>query len=125
MKKCRECGTSCPDSAVFCYTCGMKFSGVPEAAKNTQEESKELFEMGLKYYKGSEFAQDYDKAYELFHSAATKGNDEAMKYLGIMYSYGKGVSQDYRKAASFFQAAADQGNARATFNLGSCVFEAS
>src|SRR5262249_15136280 len=64
-------------------------------------------------------AQDFDKARELYETAANKGDARATSNLGSLYASGQGVAQDYRTAFALYLNAADKGDARAMFNIGS------
>lgn len=82
---------------------------------------KAQYNLGVCYHSGRNgLKQDYEqaamwyqKAAELFMSAAESGYDKAQLSLGICYTKGIGVPKDYGNAEFWFQEAADQGNEKA------------
>ena len=61
---------------------------------------------------------DFEKAVELWHVMAEKGDSTAEYSLGQMYEQGKGVAQDYKEAYKWYRLSAEQGNDRAQYSLG-------
>jgi TPR repeat protein len=71
-------------------------------------------EVGITIYNN----KAYEKAAEMFQSAANQGHPAGQTMLGVMYYSNQGVKQDYKKAAEFFQLAASQGFAHGQNMLG-------
>jgi TPR repeat protein len=61
------------------------------------------------YLDGEGLPQSYEKAFELFTSAAEEGDVEASFTLAYMYLDGKGLPQSLEKAVELFTVAAHQG----------------
>ena len=61
------------------------------------------------YYHGSGLTQDYQKAIDLYLSAAKQGDIYSQKALGVMYSNGFGVPKDNVLAYSWFHIASENG----------------
>ena len=78
--------------------------------------------LGLCYYVGQGFRQDYEEAAKWFRKAAERGAAHAQYFLGLCYDEGHGVPKDSPKAAYWFTKAANQGNADAQCYLGSCYW---
>ena len=76
------------------------------------------YDLGNKYYYGTDVKQDYEKATEWYRKAAEQGYARAQGDLGWMYDSGRGVSQDDEQAVAWYHKAAEQGNAGAQCNLG-------
>lgn len=73
--------------------------------------------IGKMYLSGFGVSKDYDKAMQLFQSAAKQRLPNAQNNVGLMYAGGFGVPQDFRKAIAWFEKAADQGFVNAMLNL--------
>ena len=97
-------------------------SGSKQAApekKAAPEKEKNALEMGMDYLLGSkELAQDFQKAYSYFSTAADEGNDDAVCMIGYMYEKGYGVSQDFGQALEWYKKAADKNHGGAQNSLG-------
>ena len=67
---------------------------------------------GLRYYNGTGYEKNYEKAVECFKRAAEQGRagDEFQYHFGCCYFDGKGVSQDHAQAVNWFRKAAEQDN---------------
>lgn len=61
---------------------------------------------------------NFERAAELWHAIAEKGDATAQYSLGQMYEQGKGVAQDYQEAYKWYRLSAEQGNTRAQYSLG-------
>jgi len=97
----------CPASDVSCWQ-----------QKAEQGDSTAQVALGMRYFLGLDFAQDYQLALEWFRKAAKQGHSAAQYGLGGMYAFGNGVPQDYQQAATWFRKAAEQGLAKSQFSLG-------
>ncbi len=62
--------------------------------------------------------QNYEKAAQWYHSAATQGDCESQYQLGNYYGKGRGVEQNSKKAAKYYQKAATKGHREAQYQLG-------
>lgn len=80
---------------------------------------RQLHELGLHYYYGRGFPQDYKRATKLLELAARVGNYNQYE-LGMCYLHGHGVSIDQNYAVKLLQQAAGQGNPMAQYELGMC-----
>ena len=91
---------------------------VNSGSKKAAQE-KNALEMGMDYLLGSkELAQDFQKAYSYFSTAADEGNDDAVCMIGYMYEKGYGVSQDFGQALEWYKKAADKNHGGAQNSLG-------
>ena len=79
---------------VGCATTGQSYglNYLKAAAAQGDIDSQRL--LGIKYYKGSEVAQDYKEAAKWFRLSAEQGDTVAQTSLGKMYYDGKGVKQN-------------------------------
>lgn len=68
-----------------------------------------LNQLGVWHYSGQHVAKNYDKAIELWRSAALQGNPKAIANLGICYQYGTGVLRDSITAMRLYASAIDGG----------------
>lgn len=77
------------------------------------------FMLGYAYYRGFVVPQDYEKAFQLIHAAASGDSriDEAQLVLARMYRYGLGTVQNYQKTVEAYRAASMQGNIEAIMTL--------
>lgn len=80
--------------------------------------------LALKYYYGGDvfgpqpgWTQDYQQAYQLWSSSATKGAETSQFMLGEMYMRGQGVAVDYAEAYAWFHLALSDGYKLATDSL--------
>lgn len=97
------------------------------AASTGDSTSKNKFEIycyhqAMSYYNGDGKGNNsnYEKAFELFQTAANLGNFNAMYMLGICYKNGHGVAVDKDKMATWFLSAAKLLHVDAMFELGLC-----
>lgn len=79
-----------------------------------KSDSTELYNQAEQYYKTG----DYNKAVELYLSAAEQGHSGAQYSLGYCYSHGEGCSMDISTAIKWYQKAAEHNHARAMYFLG-------
>jgi tetratricopeptide (TPR) repeat protein len=86
------------------------------AARGAGGDPDAEFQLGVRYELGRGVPQDWNKARELYLSAAGKGCIEATHYLGVVYDKGRGVAVDDKQAAYWYRKAADAGYARAQYN---------
>lgn len=110
--------------------CGEQVSGskneaavqVVTAKELTPEEkfaeTKEQYNLGVRYATGEGVPKDAAKAVELFKKAAAQGNVDAEFYLGVMYINGDGVPKAEAKAFEWYLKAAAQGYVAAQQNVG-------
>ena len=96
---------------------------VKREIKNLRNLAKEgyapaQFRLGMMYYEGREFSQNYERAAHWYTKAAEQGHADAQYHLGQMYYEGYGVPQNYEKAIYWYTKAAEQGYAPAQNNLG-------
>ena len=71
------------------------------ATENKEKEPETLFSLADKYYHGKDgYAQDYEKAFELFSKSAKEVEDDycSNTVLANMYYDGKGTQKDVKKA---------------------------
>ena len=76
--------------------------------------------LGVLYYAGKGFPEDYQKAYSYLRIGAENGDVISLYNLGMLYFYGRGVTQNYQQAAIFIRAAAAKGFPDALNQLGHC-----
>lgn len=69
---------------------------------------KDAYKLGIAYYSGLGVEQNYDLAYELFDSAASRGCDSAFFNLGECAREGHGTEADDEKAKFFYLMGADK-----------------
>ena len=60
----------------------------------------------------------YNKAFEIFLSAAQKGNIPAQYHVGTLYLTGRGIKKDISAGVKWIQHAANDGYPRAQYYLG-------
>ncbi|MCC2626081.1 MAG: peptidoglycan endopeptidase [Burkholderiales bacterium] len=78
--------------------------------------------LGYMYNYGNGVAQDYNKAFLWYSTAAAQGDSYAQSNLGDMYYTGHGVTQDYNKAFFWYYKAAAQGDSYAQYSLGGMYY---
>lgn len=66
--------------------------------------------IGMWYYKGEHFEQDYKKAYSWWTNAAAQLNIQAIGNIGLLYQYGRGVEADSVKALRQYTSSIRRGN---------------
>lgn len=76
------------------------------------------FILGLMYYGGLGFAQNYNEAVRWYRAAAEQDHADAQFGLGVMYHGGLGAAQNFGEALRWYRAAALKGVAKAQNNLG-------
>lgn len=81
---------------------------------------RELFDEGVRLFKGAGVPKDQAGAMELFTEAATQGLPEAQTFLGSCYEKGFGVTADHEEAAYWYERAALQGFVQAQYCFASC-----
>ena len=80
-----------------------------------QGDARAIRALGMAYYEGERFEQDYGKAAEWFRKAAALGDFAAQRNLGYLYLNGKGVKKDKAEAEKWLEkAAAPQSDPYAT-----------
>ena len=89
-----------------------------EPKETTEDNADMLYQSALKFYNNG----DYEKAIELFRTAALKGNSNAQNYLGYCYYCGKGIERDRIQAVKWYKLSAEQGNLYAQRSLGDCYY---
>ncbi len=75
-------------------------------------------ELGLKYLKGQQIAQDIALGLSYLQKAAAQQNGVALNALGEAYEQGQGVESNIEQAVHYYQQAAAQVNADAYSHLG-------
>ncbi|MGL6082863.1 MAG: tetratricopeptide repeat protein, partial [Gammaproteobacteria bacterium] len=75
-------------------------------------------ELGLKYLKGQQIAQDIALGLSYLQKAAAQQNGVALNALGEAYEQGQGVESNIEQAVQYYQQAAAQVNADAYSHLG-------
>ncbi len=80
----------------------------------------ELYQKGLRYFSGDGEEQSYERAAELYTSAANAGCIRAITALGVCYEQGLGVRADVERAVLLYKQAAELGDEEAVYNLGVC-----
>ena len=86
--------------------------------------AKEIFDLAINYYFGTDVKKNKEKAAELFEEAANAGYKFAINNLAFMYKNGDGVKKDTEKAVMLLQQAADAGNGNAAYDLAEMYFKA-
>lgn len=81
-----------------------------------QGDASAQYQLGNRYYAGTDVKQDYDQAFLWYRRAAQQGDMESQFKLGNMYLMGEGVSQSDIEAATWYKLAADQGHTSASHN---------
>lgn len=79
--------------------------------------------LGRKLMRGRGAPRDYERALQLFDTAARAGNADALYQLGKCYLKGVGCSKDPAGGVSCLEGAALRGHAAAALRLGSCFAE--
>lgn len=75
------------------------------------------FELGVKYFFGTDTIQDYSQAFIWFQKAAQQGHGTAQYNLAQCYEKELGTSQDYSLAFYWYQKSAAQGDVDAMSNV--------
>ncbi len=81
-----------------------------------------IYQLGKKYFYGSEVEVNFDKARQYFEQAVEKGSIGANYYLGKIFYNGNGVSTDYIKAKEYFEKSSKANNVFATYYLGKLYY---
>lgn len=87
-------------------------------AKELENQDLDL-SLGVKYYKGIEVEQDYDKAAKELEREVAKGSIQSAHYLAESYRYGYGVEANFPEAICLYTQAAMNGFANSQCALGS------
>ena len=66
--------------------------------------------VGMWYYKGVNYPQDYKQAYKWWAKSAAQNNVEAIGNLGLLFQYGRGVDADSVKAQRCYLNSIKSGN---------------
>lgn len=76
--------------------------------------------LGLMYLHGTNYVQDFDRAYTLFKKTIDRNPqaEDALFNLGVMYEEGYGRPRDIKKAVTYYSYASLNGKAEANNNLG-------
>eukprot|EP01080_Neovahlkampfia_damariscottae_P011038 gene11038-3744_t len=74
--------------------------------------------IGLCYYYGFGFKEDFEICYEYFKHLSILGNDFGQHCLGVCYKQGQGAKEDHEKAYRHFKESGIQGNAHSQNKLG-------
>lgn len=74
-------------------------------------------ELALKYYNGDQVPLDYNKALDLFKSAAENGLLVAYGNTGSLYLWGKGTDANIEKARQWFEAGVKLGDSHSQYYL--------
>lgn len=88
------------------------------AKAETEDLTKAILNLGLKYFEGDGVTKDSTEAVKFFRMAADHGSASAQEILGYMYDNGDGVTNDTTEAIKWYAKAADQGLMDAEFHLG-------
>ena len=67
-----------------------------------QGDAKAMVTLGMFFYKGEGFPQDYDKAMDWFLRAMALGNGDAYNNIGVMFRDGLGVAENRAIAYDLF-----------------------
>lgn len=89
---------------------GSAWTSRPDAAQSLVAEAR-------RYYLGDGVNRDYDRAFQLFKTAAHAGNADGQNGLGACYLSGKGTPKNPAEAVKYFKLAAGQGSSKACLNL--------
>ena len=79
--------------------------------------------LGRKLLRGRGAPRDYERALQLFDTAARAGDADALYLLGKCYLKGIGCAKDPAGGVSCLEEAARRGHAAAALRLGSCFAE--
>lgn len=74
--------------------------------------------VGMCFYDGVMFDQDYTAAHMWLHKSAEQGINEAMHIIGYAYDCGEGVERSQTEAIRWYSKAAEHGNSISMNNLG-------
>lgn len=89
----------------------------PISVHQEGSEAEALFADGMRYARGQEVPQDWNRAVKFFHEAADAGLAQAQYALALCYLSGKGVIRNQSKAVFWLRQAAEQGHNRAQRKL--------
>lgn len=83
------------------------------------QDVKELYQQGKALYD----AKQYDKAFPILKTAASKGHKKAQYRVGRCYAKGRGVEKDKKAAFQWYAKSAKQDYAKAQYALGKCYLK--
>lgn len=95
----------------------------PDQTGTAKADPQSLYRLARQYAKGTDMAQNPEKAAEYMRLAAEAGYAYAQNDLGSYYARGFGVPQDLRQAAKWYRKGAEGGDALAQYSLGRCYAE--
>ena len=75
-------------------------------------------DLGVLYYDGRGYNQDFSKAVYYYKMAAEHGNRLALENLGYCYYYGRSVPVDYEKAFNYFAVGAFDNQVISLYKIG-------
>lgn len=78
--------------------------------------------LAIRYAKGTDIKQDYQKAFYWFSQASGQEHPEAMNYLGLCYCNGIGTEKNLEKAYNLFYDSASRNNKEGQYNLAYCFY---
>jgi len=78
--------------------------------------------LAIRYAKGTDIKQDYQKAFYWFSQASGQEHPEAMNYLGLCYCNGIGTEKNLVKAYNLFYESAAKNNKEGQYNLAYCFY---
>lgn len=104
------------------YKPPVSMSKTDTVKMKVQQHERNLFQLGLDYFKGHDVPKDVARAVALWRKAAGQGDVDAQSSLGYVYYSGLGVAQSYEEAAKWYREAAEAGAADAQHNLGVMYF---
>jgi len=89
-----------------------------EKAAEQGDHNSTIYNLGHLYRDGTGVTQSFTKAFELYTTAAQKGNIRAMYDLGNCFRDGRGVTQSFKTAIELYTKAAEKGEVDSMVSLG-------
>ena len=87
-------------------------------ARANKGDARAQYELGKKYYTGTDVEQDYGEAISWYTKAAEHGDTDAQYDLGEIYHNGTGTEKDDNEAIKWYRQAADNGRSSAMCKVG-------
>lgn len=100
--------------------------GIPlalDANYSTQVSSKEIYDVGMNYYRSFPKEKNIPIAVLILEEAWRLGSTDALLYISSSYMKGKGIPQNKEKGIHYLELAAKSNNLRATIELAECLWK--
>ena len=111
------------DYSIFMKEAGLKDNSASKTQACKALRAKSHLNIGIMYYYGIGYGQDYNNAIKYFTKAAKYGNANAEFNLGIMYYNGYGTPKDLSAGLTLIESAAQKGYIYATKALADIYME--